>query len=136
MQSQKNSQSRRSSSPPITEVTLDPQGPQGPPAPQAPYVLQALHVLQQPILHMLPLNWSHFKPKFSGKPDEDTKAHLLRMNDQMETHKFQGNDKVQRILSCTNRSSKTIVQIFKTDTHRLDTTTKFNLAAIFKSRQH
>ena len=23
------------------------------------------------------LNWSHFKPKFAGKPEEDTEAHLL-----------------------------------------------------------
>ena len=27
------------------------------------------------------LNWSHLKPKFSGKPEEDAKAHLLRTND-------------------------------------------------------
>ena len=23
------------------------------------------------------INWSHFKPKFSGKPEEDVEAHLL-----------------------------------------------------------
>ena len=34
-------------------------------------------VVQQP-MHM---NWSHFKPEFSGKPDEDVEAHLLRTND-------------------------------------------------------
>ena len=32
----------------------------------------------------------------SGKPDENAKAHLLRTNDWMDTHKFQDNDKVQR----------------------------------------
>ena len=26
-------------------------------------------------LHM---NWLHFKPEFSGKPDKDVEAHLLR----------------------------------------------------------
>ena len=31
------------------------------------------------------LNWSHFKPDFSGKPEEDTEAHLLRTNDWMNT---------------------------------------------------
>ena len=36
-------------------------------------------------LHM---NWSHFKPEFSGKPDEDVEAHLLRTNDWMTTHDF------------------------------------------------
>ena len=25
-------------------------------------------------------NWSHFKPEFAGKPDEDAEAHLLRTN--------------------------------------------------------
>ena len=29
-------------------------------------------VMQQQQLHM---NWSHFKPEFSGKPDEDVEAH-------------------------------------------------------------
>ena len=34
------------------------------------------------------LNWSYFKPEFSGKPEEDVVAHLLRTNDWMETHNF------------------------------------------------
>ena len=42
------------------------------------------------------LNWSHFKPKYAGKPDEDAEAHLLRMNDWMDTHKFSNQVKVQR----------------------------------------
>ena len=29
---------------------------------------------QQQVVH---LNWSNFKPEFSGKPDEDAEAHLL-----------------------------------------------------------
>ena len=41
------------------------------------------------------LNWSHFKPKYADKP-EDTEAHLLRMNDWMDTHDFQDQVKVQR----------------------------------------
>ena len=40
------------------------------------------HLLPQPAqqanLHM---NWSHFKPEYSGKPEEDVEAHLLRTND-------------------------------------------------------
>ena len=35
-------------------------------------------VIQQQQLHM---NWSYFKPEFSGKLDEDVEAHLLRTND-------------------------------------------------------
>ena len=51
-----------------------PEGAQDPPAPQVP------QVPQQPIPHMLPWNWSHLKPEFSGKPDEDAEAHLLGTN--------------------------------------------------------
>ena len=42
------------------------------------------------------LNWSHFKPKYAGKPEEDTEAHLLRTNNWMDTHDFQDQVKVQR----------------------------------------
>ena len=45
---------------------------------------------------MLPLYWSHFKPKFSGKPDEGAETHLLRTKDWMDTQRFQEDDKVQR----------------------------------------
>ena len=34
------------------------------------------------------LNWSHFKPDFSGKSEEDVEVHLLRTNDWMTTHDF------------------------------------------------
>ena len=42
------------------------------------------------------LNWSHFKPEFAGKPEEDLEAHLLRTNDWMDSHNFLDNVKVQR----------------------------------------
>ena len=42
------------------------------------------------------LNWSHIKPKYSGKTDEDVEAHLLRTNDWMDTHGFPDQVKVQR----------------------------------------
>ena len=42
------------------------------------------------------LNWSHFKPKYSGKSDKDAEAYLLRMNDWMDIHTFQDQVKVQR----------------------------------------
>ena len=47
----------------------------------------------QQLLH---LNWSHFKPEFSGKPEEDAEANLLRTNDWMNVHHFLENIKVQR----------------------------------------
>ena len=33
------------------------------------------------IIYQPALNWSHFKPESSGKPEEDAEAHLLCMND-------------------------------------------------------
>ena len=44
---------------------------------------------------MVHLNWSNFKPEFSGKPDEDAEAHLLHLNDWMNTHHFVDGAKVQ-----------------------------------------
>ena len=45
-----------------------PQNPQIPIVPNAPQTTEAPHL---PAPYVLPLNWSHFKPKYSGKPDED-----------------------------------------------------------------
>ena len=42
------------------------------------------------------MNWSHFKPEFLGKPEEDVEAHLLRTNDWMTTHDFPEGVKVRR----------------------------------------
>ena len=42
------------------------------------------------------LNWSHFRPEFSGKPEEDAEAHLLRTEDWMTTHDFPEDQKVRR----------------------------------------
>ena len=42
------------------------------------------------------LNWSNFKPEFSGKPEEDAEAHLLHSNDWMDADHFNEDLKVQR----------------------------------------
>ena len=42
------------------------------------------------------LNWSHFKPEFAGKLDEDVEAHLLRTNDWMDTNAFPDGVRVQQ----------------------------------------
>ena len=52
--------------------------------------------VQQVVQQQLCMNWSHFKPKFSGKTGEDVEAHLLRTNDWMTTHDFTEAVKVQR----------------------------------------
>ena len=48
----------------------------------------------QPYQHIPQLNWSHFKPEFSGKP-EDAETHLLRTSNWMDTHAFPEGVKVQ-----------------------------------------
>ena len=65
----------------IPPPTADPTEPQTPQQPA------------QPVVH---LNWSHIKPEFSGKPDEDAEAHLLHTNDWMTAHHFVESVKVQR----------------------------------------
>ena len=42
------------------------------------------------------LNWSNFKPEFSGNPEEDAEAHLLWSNDWMDAHCSDVGIKVQR----------------------------------------
>ena len=69
--------------------------PNPPPAPtQAAQATQAPHVPQgHQLMH---LNWSYFKPEFSGKPDEDAEAHLLHTNNYMNAHHFIDGVKVQK----------------------------------------
>ena len=62
-----------------------PPPPAGPIAPQAAQGQQLVH-----------LNWSYFKPEFSGKPDEDVEVHLLHTNDWMNVNHFIDGVKVQR----------------------------------------
>ena len=59
------------------------------PEPQAP------HQPAQPAQQVVHLNWSHFKPEFSGKAEEDTEAHLLYTNDWMNAYHFVEGVKVQ-----------------------------------------
>ena len=42
------------------------------------------------------INWSNFKPEFSGKPEDNVEAHLLHCNDWMHAHHFNEDIKVQR----------------------------------------
>ena len=91
--------------PPVAQGGCDPLAPQNSPPPQnpqiplityAPQVPPALEAPHLPAPHVPLLNWSHFKPKYSRKSDEDAEAYLLRTNDWMDTHRFQDNVKVQR----------------------------------------
>ena len=69
----------------------DPVQPQYPPA-HVPNPMQPqnppAHVPPAPPVQIPQLNQSYFKSEFSGKPEEDVGAHLLRTNDWMETHNF------------------------------------------------
>ena len=103
----------------IVHGAQDPLTPQEPPPPQKPPLPPVLQdpscasstasTAQQPIPHMPPLNWSHFKPQFSGKPDEDAKAHLHGTNDWMDTHRLQDNEKVQRFCLTLTGECQTVV---------------------------
>ena len=56
--------------------------------------------------HLQQLNWSYFKPEFSGKPEEDVEEHLLRTNDWMETHNFPDDQKVRRFCLTLKREAR------------------------------
>ena len=78
-QDQGNSQKINQEQNPPPHTPFLPNAPIGPGTPQRPQ-----------------LNWSHFKPEFAGKPEEDLEAHLLRTNNLMGTHDFPDHVKVQR----------------------------------------
>ena len=69
---------------------VPPEQPAVPPAPPTQLIVPPAQLGQLP-----PLNWSHFKPDFAGKPDEDAEVHLLRKNDWKDTHVAQEVVKVQ-----------------------------------------
>ena len=76
-----------------------PQVPGVPAAPPPPAQLE-LQAPQQPAQHaqqVVHLNWSHFKPEFSGKPDDNTEVHLLCANDWINAHHLIEGVKVQRL---------------------------------------
>ena len=74
-----------------------PSNPAGPtmPIPNQPALRQPAPADPQ-MIHQQVLNWSHFKPEFLGRPEEDVEAHPLCTNDWMITHKFPNEVKVQR----------------------------------------
>ena len=71
------------------------------------------------------LNWSNFKPEFSGRPEEDAEAHLLHSNDWMEAHHFDEDINIQRFCLTVGRS-KIVVSLLRTFRgHYMGTITKF-----------
>ena len=76
-----------------------PQAPDIPAPPPPPAQAHPTQQAQQPAQQaqqVIYVNWSHFKPEFLGKPEEDTEAHLLQTNDWMNAHHFLEGIKVQR----------------------------------------
>ena len=72
------------------------------------------------------LNWSNFKPEFSGKLEEDEEVHLLQSNDWMEAHHFEEDTKGTEILSHIARRSMIVVSVLTTvRKHNMVTITKF-----------
>ena len=64
--------------------------------PNTPIQVSNPMVSQAPPAQVPQLNWSYFKPEFSGKPEKDAEAHLLRTNDWIGTHNFPEETKVHR----------------------------------------
>ena len=65
------------------------------------------------------LNWSHFKPDFSGKP-EDAEAHLLRTNDWMTTHDFPDNQNVRRFCLTLSGEARLWYEMLNVQQQQLD----------------
>ena len=64
-----------SANPANPAVPVPNQPAQNQPAPIPPVPNQPAPAAPQ-IIHQPALNWSHFKPGFSGRPEEDVEAHL------------------------------------------------------------
>ena len=80
--------------PPVIPPVVPPVPPvQLPASPAQPIVPSKQSFQPAP---MPQLNWSHFEPEFTGKPDKDVEAHLLR-TDWMDTHAFPESVKVQKL---------------------------------------
>ena len=67
-----------------------------PPAPQAPKQSKQPKPQHQQGQQIIQVNWSHVKPEFSGKLEEDAEAHLLQTNDRINAHHFLEGIKVNR----------------------------------------
>ena len=63
--------------PPNPQNPPNPPNPQNPPTPP-PNPQDPMNLPNPPQLQQL--NWSYFKPEFSGKTEEDAMAHLLKTN--------------------------------------------------------
>ena len=80
----------------------------------------------------------NFKPEYSGKPDEDVEAHLLRTNDWMDTHRFQDHVKVQRFcltLTGKDRLWYESLGLINTDWVRLQNTFRQQYSKIGNTRE-
>ena len=73
--------------PQVPDIPALPPPPAKPPLQDPHQAAQLAPQSSQQGQQMVYLNWSHFKPEFSEKP-EDAEAHLLRTNDWMNAHNF------------------------------------------------
>ena len=84
---------------------------------------QDQEAVRQQHLH---INWSNFKPEFSGKPEEDAEAHLLHSNDWMNAHHFNDDVKVQRFCLTLLGEARLWFHSFRTlRRHNMTTITEF-----------
>ena len=65
-----------------------------PEAPQVPWI--ALQPVTPQVAQEPPLNWSHFRPEFAGKPEKVVEVYLLHTNDWINLHNILEGLKVNR----------------------------------------
>ena len=92
------------------------------------------HPQDQPQQQHLHINWSNFKPEFSGKPDEDAEVHVLCSNDWMNAHHFDA--KVQRFCLTLLGEARLWYHSLEPINVRMTRTAEFIQTDILKGRKY
>ena len=119
---------------PIQPLDIPAEGPEESEEPNNPIPLPENPPI--PMANQHHLNWSHFKSDFSGKPEEDMEAHLLRTNDWMTMHDFPDDKKVRRFCLTLLGEARLWYEAFRCTSVRLGRPTGTLPTAIFKIWQH
>ena len=102
---------------PNQPLDISAEGPGEPEEPNNPNPLPE----NQPIpMENNQLNWSHFKPDFSGKPEEDAELHLLKTNDWISMYDFPDDQKVRRFCLTLFGEAKWWYETLNTQQQQID----------------
>ena len=101
---------------PNQPLDIPAEGPEEPDQPNNPNPLPELPI---PMVNNQ-LNWSHFKPDFSEKSEENAGVHLLRTNDWMNTHDFPDDQKIRRFCLTLSGEARLWYETLNTQKQQLD----------------